>query len=207
MWHLAYVAIGAALVPQVSWSRLAWTILVFALGLGIAAHALDELNSRPLATGFSNRTLIIIAGVALVTGAAVVVAGALMISGWIIVWAAVGLGFAIGYPLERPALLHTDVGFAVAWGGYPVLAGYWMQAGRISLAAVLAALFGISLSLAQRSLSTHARLVRRRVRHTEVRLDQEAWTAGELLATWEVPLRLLTWSVVALAVGMLVARV
>jgi hypothetical protein len=40
-----------------------------------------------------------------------------------------------------------------------------------------------------------------------VRLDQEAWTAGELLATWEVPLRLLTWSVVALAVGMLVARV
>src|SRR5437899_10930135 len=49
-WHLAYVVIGAGLAPKVSGYRLLATLIAFFLAVGIAAHALDELNGRPLRT-------------------------------------------------------------------------------------------------------------------------------------------------------------
>jgi hypothetical protein len=48
LWHLSYVAIGAALAPHFRGGLLALTALAFFLGLGIGAHALDELRGRPL---------------------------------------------------------------------------------------------------------------------------------------------------------------
>ena len=47
LWHLSYVAIGAALAPQMKWGVLGWTVLAFLLALGVGAHALDELSGRP----------------------------------------------------------------------------------------------------------------------------------------------------------------
>src|SRR6266498_4786009 len=38
-WHLSYVAIGAAVAPQISGARLVATLLGFFLGVGVAAHA------------------------------------------------------------------------------------------------------------------------------------------------------------------------
>ena len=49
-WHLSYVALGAALAPHFHLDRMLWTLAAFALALGVAAHALDELNGRPLRT-------------------------------------------------------------------------------------------------------------------------------------------------------------
>ena len=48
--HLSYVAIGAALAPELPLDRLLWGLAAFALALGVGAHALDELNGRPLRT-------------------------------------------------------------------------------------------------------------------------------------------------------------
>ena len=45
-WHLAYVAIGAALTPEFALSRLLPTLGAFFLAVGIGAHALDELRDR-----------------------------------------------------------------------------------------------------------------------------------------------------------------
>ena len=50
LWHLSYVAIGSAAAPQVHWSRLGWALLAFFCAVGLGAHALDELNGRPLGT-------------------------------------------------------------------------------------------------------------------------------------------------------------
>jgi len=44
LWHLSYVAIGAALVPHPVLWRLGATMLAFFLAVGVGAHALDELN-------------------------------------------------------------------------------------------------------------------------------------------------------------------
>ena len=49
-WHLSYVVVGGCLAPSVPWGRLGLTVLAFALAMGVGAHALDELNGRPLAT-------------------------------------------------------------------------------------------------------------------------------------------------------------
>ena len=50
LWHLSYVAIGAALAPEFEAHRLLWGLAAFLLALGVGAHALDELHGRPLAT-------------------------------------------------------------------------------------------------------------------------------------------------------------
>jgi hypothetical protein len=41
VWHLSYVAVGAALAPRFHLDRMLWAIAAFALAMGVAAHALD----------------------------------------------------------------------------------------------------------------------------------------------------------------------
>src|SRR5215211_7592706 len=58
LWHLSYVAIGAALAPEL---HVVWwleTTAAFFLAMGVAAHALDELNGRPLGTRIPRGVLI-----------------------------------------------------------------------------------------------------------------------------------------------------
>ena len=61
LWHLSYVAIGAALAPHFRAGIFGLALLAFFLGMGVAAHALDELHSRPLETRIGRRTLIAVA--------------------------------------------------------------------------------------------------------------------------------------------------
>jgi hypothetical protein len=209
-WHLSFVAMGAALAPDVDWPVLAGTLLAFFFGTGIAAHALDELHGRPLHTSLSDGLLhwLGIGGLGAALGLAVV--GAIRVSPWVMAWAVVGVGLAAGYALERPALLHTPLGFAVAWGGFPVLVGYWAQAQIMSPGALAVAGAATLVSLTQRTLSTPARYLRRNVDRAELLLHRpesdDVWDEKQILATWERPLRLLAWAMVSLAVGMLAAR-
>src|SRR5207245_9443 len=57
LWHLSYVAIGAALAPHLRWGLLGLTVLAFLLAMGVGAHALDELHGRPLETRIPARVL------------------------------------------------------------------------------------------------------------------------------------------------------
>ena len=161
LWHLAYVAIGAALAPALDWRVLGGTLLAFAIGLGLSAHALDELNGRPLGTSLSDRALIALAVGGFVAVAALAVVGAVEVSPWIVLWAGTGIVLSSAYCLEWLPALHTVVGFGLAWGAFPVLAGYWAQATSLSAAALLAAAAAVLLSMTQRTLSTPARFVSR----------------------------------------------
>ena len=211
MWHLSYVAMGAAIAPQLDWTYLAGTLLAFFFGLGIGAHALDELHDRPLGTTLTRGTLLGLAIGGLAAAAALAVSGAFLISPWVAVWGAVGVLLAIGYPVEVPAWLHTDVGFGLSWGAFPVLVGYWAQTQTLSGPAVLLAAVATLLSMTQRSLSTPARFVRRRTAEAEARFDlgthREQWEGARLLDTWERPLKLLGWSMTVLAVALLALHI
>lgn len=207
VWHLSYVAIGAAIAPRVDWVHLAGTVLAFLFGMGIGAHSLDELHDRPLGTTLSRATLFTLAIVGLSAAAGLAVAGAFLISPWVAVWGAAGVLLAIGYPLETPGWLHTDIGFALSWGGFPVLVGFWAQTQTMSWPAVLLAAVATLLSMTQRSLSTPARFVRRRTVEAGASFDlgsnSEQWTRDRLLRTWERPLRLLGWGMTLLAIALL----
>src|SRR5437016_1867940 len=58
VWHLSYVVLGACVAPQVHVRWLVETVVAFLLAMGIAAHALDELNGRPLGTRIPRGVLI-----------------------------------------------------------------------------------------------------------------------------------------------------
>jgi hypothetical protein len=207
MWHLSYVAMGAAIAPRLDWIHLAGTVLAFLFGMGIGAHALDELHDRPLGTELSRRALLALAVGGISAAAALAVAGALVISPWVAVWGTAGVLLAIGYPLEVPKWLHTDLGFGLSWGGFPVLVGYWAQTQTLSVPAVILAAVATLLSMTQRFLSTPARFVRRRTDEAEASFDigthREHWSQGRLLDTWERPLKLLGAAMPLLAVALL----
>ena len=52
-------------------------------------------------------------------------------------------------------------------GAFPLLTGYVAQAGRLDVAAVIAAFGAFALSYTQRTLSTPARLIRRHVNQVD----------------------------------------
>jgi hypothetical protein len=192
LWHLSYVAAGAALAPEFHLDRLLWALLAFFLAMGVAAHALDELRGRPLATGIPSSALVAIAVVALAAAVAVGI-GAADAWGWgLLVFVAVGAVLVPAYNLELA--FHTDWGFAVSWGAFPALTGYFVEAQTLRIEAVAVAVYAVALSLAQRALSTPVRRARR----------EQRTTAGT--APLERALRLLTWATVALAVGLVAAR-
>jgi hypothetical protein len=206
LWHLSYVPIGAALAPDLDPMVLAGTLAAFVVGLGIGAHALDEVKGRPLGTGLSDRALWTMGIGAMAVSMAVAVVGGFVVSPWVPVWAVGGIILAVGYALEWP-LLHTDLGFGLAWGAFPLLVGYWAQTGSVTLPVLVVAAAATLLSLAQRALSTPARFVRRHTVEAVARFDGDRqWERGELLHTWEKPLRLLTWTTVALALGLLLTH-
>src|SRR5262249_54224811 len=163
-WHLSYVVIGGCLAPAVAWDRLGAVVLAFALALGVGAHALDELNGRPLRTTIPGRVLLAPAGVSIAGACPIGGVGAVVFAAWRGLLVPVGLFLVLAYNLELAGgRFHSDVWFGLAWGGFPALTGYAAVAGEVRGVTVLAAAFAVLLSLAQRVLSTHVRYVRRRV--------------------------------------------
>ena len=209
LWHLSYVAIGAAVMPPLVLWRLAGTLLAFFLAVGIGAHALDELNGRPLGTGISSAVLTI-TGIAAITAAMVL---GLVFGGWKLLPFVIAGGVLVyGYNLELfGGALHSDVWFGVAWGAFPVLVGAYAQHWTLSLAAGVAAVAAFFLSLGQRALSTPARMLRRRVSGVAVRLTftdgtQSELGRAELLAPIERALRYFVCATSAVALAMVLAR-
>jgi hypothetical protein len=211
-WHLSYVAIGAALSSAFSWARLWPTLVAFGLAVGIGAHALDELNGRPLRTQIPAGVLVTLAGVSIGTAAAIGVVGAVTVNPWICVFVAAGAFIVVAYNLEWfGGRLHGDFWFPLAWGAFPLLTAYFATAETLGLAASAGALFAFATSLTQRRLSTPVRDLRRRVARvtgTVERRDgtKEDLTADRLIAAPEGALQALTVGIVALAVSLVIMR-
>ena len=211
-WHLSYVVIGASLAPRLSVFRLVATLAAFFLAVGVAAHAFDELNGRPLRTAVPSWLLKTAGAVGLAGAVAIGLAGVPMIGWALLLFIALGVLFVFAYNLELlGGRLHDDFWFALSWGAFPLLTAYFAQTGSISLGAVAAAASAFALSFGQRALSTPARSLRRRTRSvsgtvtltdgSEVALDGAA-----LLRPLELALRAFSWGVVALAAGLLASR-
>ena len=191
-WHLSYVAVGAAIAPHFHLDRLGWALLAFFLAMGVAAHALDELKGRPLRTRIPDKALIAL-GVAGVAAAAAIGVGAAIAWGYgLLAFIVVGAVLVPAYNLELA--LHNDVGFALAWGAFPALTGYFVEAQTLRLDAIAVAIYAFALSLAQRALSTPVRRARR----------ESDTTAGT--EPLERALRLLTVAAVVLSVALVAAR-
>jgi hypothetical protein len=199
LWHLSYVALGAALAPRMKWGLLGWTVLAFLLAMGVGAHALDELRGRPLRTRIPSFVLAALATVSIAAASAIGIVVAAGSTLWLLAFVAFGALVVVAYNLELlGGAVHTDLWFAGAWGAFPVLTAYFASAERIRGEALAAAVFAFLVSLAQRRLSTEVRRVRR---GAELPPDAEL-----LLRAPETALRLLAAALPALAGALLLLR-
>ncbi len=163
LWNLSYVAIGAALAPQMKWGLLGWTELAFGLALGVGAHALDELNGRPLQTQIPGPVLVSLALVSIGAACAIGIWVASHSSWWLLAFVAFGAFIVVAYNLELfGGAFHSALWLGLAWGAFPVLTAYFASAERLRAEAVLAAGFACLAIFAQRELSTPVRDARRR---------------------------------------------
>jgi hypothetical protein len=195
-WHLSYVAIGAALAPEFAGRRLLAALAAFFLALGIGAHALDELNGRPLRTRISTGVLVALAVVSIGGAVAIGIAAALAWTPWLLLFVAAGGFLVVAYNLELfGGAFHSDLWFGLAWGAFPVLTAYFVTAEQLTGTAILGALFALVTSLAQRALSTEVRGIRRR-----------GTGDPSMLGPLETALRLLSVAMVILAAALLSLR-
>ena len=211
-WHLSYVAIGACLAPTFHADRLGAAAAAFFLAMGIGAHALDEWQDRPLQTRIPDRTLLGLTVISLAGAIAIGIAGALMFNLWLLVFVAVGGLLVPAYNLELfGGAIHNNLGFALAWGAFPLLTGYFACAGAITWVSLLAAGYAALTSYVQRVLSTPVRHMRRRVVAVSGTAElrdgtREPITAELLYETQERSLKLLAAANVCLAGTLLVLR-
>jgi hypothetical protein len=211
-WHLSYVALGAAAAPAVHADRLLAALGAFFLGVGVCAHALDELHGRPLGTGLSDRALIVLAAAGLAGAVGIGVAGLFIVSASLAPLVVAGAFILVAYNLELfGGRFHNDFWFAAAWGAFPAFTGYWVNALSIGAAGILVTIACFALSVAQRRLSTPVRRLRRR---TTALTGRQTLADGEVVdlsvttiaAPLDGALRALSLALVLLAAGLLVVR-
>jgi hypothetical protein len=189
-WHLSYVVVGAALAPTFSWTRLGAALAAFALALGVGAHALDELQGRPLRTGIPRSVLWALACTSIGGAVAIGLYASAVWTVWLLPFVVVGGFLVFAYNLELfGGAFHSDLWFGLAWGALPLLSAYVVQSGTIGWEAAAGALWATLTSLAQRVLSHPVREARR--------------TRAEVEPVLERALRLMTAATVALAVALL----
>ena len=211
-WAFALWRVYTRLVMPIAGSLVSrkWReVNAFGLAVGVAAHSFDELQGRPLGTRIPARVLVALGALGLAGAAALGIAAVAMLGPAFGLFVAAGIALVLLYAFEAP-LVHSDLGFALAWGAFPVLTAAYAT-GAPPLPAVAVAAAAALLSLAQRVLSTRVRAVRRRSASVEGEVryrdgSRETLDAESLIAAPEGALRILWLAVVALAVGLLLSR-
>jgi xanthine/uracil permease len=199
---LSYTVIGGMLAPSVAWDRVGALLVIYFLGLGIAAHALDALGSRgpkPWGEVFSRRSLWIVAAVALVIAYTIAGYYSVRYVPWLAVIALLEGFFVFAYNLEWwSGRFHTDGWFALSWGALPVLAGYVMQTNALSLAALIVAGAMAALSVVEITASRPYKTLKRMPNRSEA--------DAALAARYENILKSVSLGVIALGIGLAAFR-
>lgn len=211
-WHLSYVALGAAAAPALHADRLGAALGAFLLAVGVSAHALDELNGRPLRTSLRRASLVALAMLGLLGAIGIGVAGVFVVSAWLAPLVLVGAFLVPAYNLELlGGRFHSDAWFALAWGGFPAFTGFFVNALAIRPEGVLVTAACCLLSVAQRRLSTPARELRR---HTAEVSGEQLMSDGSVVelnrarlsSPLEGALSALWLALVLLAAGLVAVR-
>jgi xanthine/uracil permease len=201
---LSFTAIGSMLARHIYWDRVLSIMLIYFLGLGIAAHALDAVGSKerkPWGHVFTRPQLWSMAVASLVVAYAIAVYYLLRYVPWLSIVAVLEGFFVFAYNLEWfHGRFHTDGWFAFSWGFLPALAGHVMQTNRISPTAMVLALSMGLLSIVEIKAS-------RPYKAFKGRLHPLGEEEKRLMEGYEAILKSISLGVVLLAVGLVVWRI
>jgi hypothetical protein len=209
VWHLSYVLLGAAIAPAPDPRIVAGALVAFGLAVGVGAHAFDELRGRPLRTRIPSPVLVALGTAALLGAVVLGLVAATMLGPIFLLFVAGGAAIVVLYAFEVP-LIHSDAGFAIGWGAFPVVTVAYAT-GAHPVPTALAALGAALLSLAQRRLSTRARSIRRRAVQVSGEIvyadgSREAIDARTLISVPEAALSILWLASFAVALALLAAH-
>ena len=201
---LCYVALGAFLAPVIHWDRLFWSLVAYLLGLGVGAHALDQISGRPYGRSFTERELWVIGTSTLALASLIGAYYAVTLSPWL--WVFIGLGafFAVTYPLGGSfgGRFHTDFWFVVSWGMLPFLTSYFLQTLTLTFSSLLMAGALGGTAAMEITLSRWVRALRRHpatLRMVHADGSEEEWDLWRLIGKPERALKLLVVTVYLLA--------
>ena len=212
LWHLSYVVLGAAVAPSIHLDRLLITLLAFFLAVGVGAHALDELNGRPLGTQIPRPVLLGLGFLPLCGAVALGATAGAVGHVWILPFVAFGGFIVVAYNLglwnDR---FHSDYWFAFAWGAFPALTSYWINSSSVSVSIVLLAIGCFAISLAQRTLSTPVRAIRRNTLKVEGSIlmadgSSESLDSAKMLSAPERALSLMSVAMVVVSGSLMAYR-
>jgi hypothetical protein len=147
---LSYVLLGAAVSPSFYPNRVILTLLAYFLGLGLSAHALNELHARHWGEALSKRELEILflmplIGATLIGtyGMAVLYAtsGAILAPLVLLAFIFLETYFLFAYNTDLAGgRFRSDLSFAFSWAALPTVISYYVNALTITAVAVLLAL-------------------------------------------------------------------
>lgn len=192
---VAFAVIGAVLVSEVHWDRVGAIALIYALALGVGAHAADTIGSKkakPWGMYFTKKQIVALMASSLVAayaiGAYYIVAYAPLLA----IAAALEGFFLVAYNFELfGGRFHSDFWFALSWGALPVMAGCLIQGGVPDVYAVAAAAGAMAASYAEIKVSRPYKQLKK---------------AGEPARALETRLKVLSLSTIAFSVILVAAR-
>jgi hypothetical protein len=134
---LSFAILGSMSAPEVHWDRVGAIALIYALALGIGAHAADAIgskNSKPWAGYFTKRQMAVLMLASVAAAYTIGMYYIVMHVPLLGVVAALEGFFLFAYNFELfGGRFHNDLWFALSWGALPAMAGYLIQTGEFSL--------------------------------------------------------------------------
>ncbi len=200
---LSFSVIGSLMAEHIFYDRILAIVIIYFLGLGIAAHALDALGSKgvkPWGAVFSYSQLWVMAIVSLVTAYGIASCYILRYAPLLGIVAVLEGFFLFAYNMEWfNGRFHTDRWFSFSWGTLPVLAGYIMQTNGISIHAFIVSIsMGFFSSIEIKASRPYKELKRRA---PDLDCDEQA-----LMNRYESLLKCVSLGVILLGGGLLLWR-
>lgn len=200
---LSFTVIGSMIAERIYWDRIIAIVIVYFLGLGIAAHALDALGSKggkPWGSIFTKSQLWVMAVASLVCAYLIAIYYMVLYVPWLCVVAILEGFFVFAYNLEWfGGNFHKDGWFAFSWGFLPLVAGYMIQTNGINLVALCLGLSMALFSLIEIKASRPYKALKSRLNELD---DHEK----VLMERYEVILKSISLGVILLGVGLLIWR-
>jgi len=216
---LSYVLIGAMLSPTIYPDRVLLTLLAYFLGLGLSAHALNELHAAHWTKALGRNELIVI--FALPLGGALIIGiygtvklfavfGSALASVTLMTLILFEIFFLFAYNTEAfNGRFHSDAAFAFSWAVLPTLLSYYVNSLRITAGVVLVALAMAATAGIEINLSRWCKDLRRRSALTELQFadgTQQNMSTPDLTARPEKALKLIVVVVDMVAIGLVAYR-
>lgn len=201
---VSFAVIGSMMADRIYWGRVLAIVVVYFLGLGVGAHALDAVGSKggkPWGDIFTKTQLWVMAVVSLLFAYLIAVYYMVFYAPWLFIVAILEGFFVFAYNLEWfGGKFHKDGWFAFSWGSLPLLAGFMIQTNSFSFDAVCFALAMALFSLIEIKASRPYKMLKSRL--NELDADEK-----ELMERYEMILKCISLGVILLGVGFLIWRI